>query len=394
MREVVILGSGRTAGGKYGGSLKSLTAPQFGAVVVRETIKRAGIEPEMIEQTILGNAWQAGVGPNPARMTAVNGGVPVDSPAVSVNVRCGSSIQALIMGSQAIKAEDVDTVLVGGIESSNQVPYGLLKARWGYRMGKGEVVDLLHHDGFQCPLGGGLMGELTDVYAAELGITREEQDAFAADSHNKTEAAAKAGKFEEEIIPIEIPGRKGAVTVFKDEEIYREGVTAESLSKLRAVFTKDGTITAGNACALCDAAAAQVLMDREKAESMGLTPMALVKGYAFVGYEPKRFGLSPIKAMPAALKMAGMSMEDMDLIELNEAFAAQYIACERALGIDRSKVNVNGGAIAMGHPVAATGSKILTSLLYALKAQDKQFGIFSACIGGGNGVALVVERLN
>jgi acetyl-CoA C-acetyltransferase len=394
MREVVILGSGRSAGGKYGGSLKTMTAPQVGAVVVRETIKRSGIEPDMIEQTVLGNAWQAGVGPNPARMAAVNGGVPVDSPAVSVNVRCGSSIQALIMGSQAIKAEDVDTVLVGGIESSNQVPYGLLKARWGYRMGKDYVVDLLHHDGFQCPLGGGLMGELTDVYAAELGISREEQDEFAAASHNKTEAAAKAGKFEEEIIPIEVPGRKGKVTVFKDEEIYRAGVTPESLSKLPAVFTKGGTVTAGNACALCDAAAAQVLMDREKAESMGLTPMALVKGYSFVGYEPKRFGLSPIKAMPAALKMAGMSMEDMDLIELNEAFAAQYIACERALEIDRSKVNVNGGAIAMGHPVAATGSKILTSLLYALKAQDKQFGIFSACIGGGNGVALVVERLN
>jgi acetyl-CoA C-acetyltransferase len=394
MREVVILGSGRTAGGKYGGSLQSVTAPQFGAVVVRETIKRSGIEPGMIDQTIFGNAWQAGVGPNPARLTAVNGGVPVDAPAVSVNVRCGSSIQALIMGTQAIKAEDVDTVLVGGTESSNQVPYALLQARWGYRMGKGDVVDLLHHDGFLCPLGGGLMGELTDAYAKELGITREEQDEFAADCHNKTEAAVKAGKFEEEIIPIEIPGRKGAVTVFKDEEIYRAGVTAASLAKLRAVFTKDGTVTAGNACALCDAAAAQVLMDRGKAESLGLKPFALVRGYAFVGYDPKKFGLSPIKAIPVALKQAGLSLADMDLIELNEAFAAQYIACERGLGIDRSKVNVNGGAIAMGHPVAATGSKILTTLLYALKDRDKQFGLVSACVGGGNGVALVVERLN
>lgn len=394
MREVVILGSGRTAGGKYSGSLQSVTAPQLGAVVIRETIKRSGIEPTVIDQTIFGNAWQAGVGPNPARLAAVNGGVPVDAPAVSVNVRCGSSIQALIMGSQAIKAEDVDTVLVGGTESANNVPYGLLKARWGYRMGKGDVVDLLHHDGFLCPLGGGLMGELTDAYAKELGITREEQDEFAADCHNKTEAAAKTGKFEEEIIPIEIPGRKGEVVVFKDEEIYRAGVTPESLAKLKAVFTKDGTVTAGNACALCDAAAAQVLMDRGKAESMGLKPMALVRGYAFVGYDPKRFGLSPIKAIPVALKQAGLSLEDMDLIELNEAFAAQYIACERGLGIDRSKVNVNGGAIAMGHPVAATGSKILTTLLYALKDRNKQFGLVSACVGGGNGVALVVERLN
>jgi acetyl-CoA C-acetyltransferase len=371
-----------------------MTAPQFGGQVVKETINRSGIEPDVIDQTIFGNAWQAGVGPNPARMTSVNGGVPTDAPAVSVNVRCGSSIQALIMGSQAIKAEDVDTVLVGGTESSNNVPYGLLKARWGYRMGKGEVVDLLHHDGFLCPLGGGLMGELTDAYAAELSITREEQDAFAADCHNKTEAAVEAGKFEEEVVPIEVPGRKGQVNVFKDEEIFRAGVTSESLAKLPAVFTKGGTVTAGNACALCDAAAAQVLMDRGKAESMGLAPMALVKGYAFVGYEPKKFGLSPIKAIPAALAQAGLSLEDIDLIELNEAFAAQYIACERGLGIDRSKVNVNGGAIALGHPVAATGSKILTTLLYAMKDRDKQFGLVSACIGGGNGVALVVERLN
>jgi len=394
MREVVILGAGRTAGGKFGGSLKSMTAPEFGAVVVGETIKRSEISPDTIDQTIFGNAWQAGVGPNPARLTAVNGGVPVDAPAVSVNVRCGSSIQALILGTQAIKAEDVDTVLVGGTESANQIPYALPKARWGYRMGKGALVDLMHHDGFLCPLGGGLMGDLTDAYAKELGIPREEQDKFAADCHNKTEAAAKTGKFEAEIVPIEVPGRKGKVTVFKDEEIYREGIKAESLAKLKPVFNKDGTITAANACALCDAAAAQVIMDREKAEAMGLEPMALIRGYAFVGYDPKRFGLSPVKAIPAALKQAGLALSDIDLIELNEAFAAQYIACERKLNIDRSKVNVNGGAIALGHPVAATGSKILTTLLYAMKDRNVQLGLVSACVGGGNGVALVVERLN
>ena len=393
MREIVILGAGRTAGGKYDGSLKSLTAPEIGGQVVKETIKRSGITPETIDQTIFGSAWQAGVGPNPARLTAIAGGVPSDAPAVSVNVRCGSSIQALIMGCQAIKAEDVDTVLAGGTESANNVPYGLAKARWGYRMGKGAIDDLLHKDGFLCPVAGGLMGELTDVYAKDLDISRAEQDEFAASSHNKTEAAVKAGKFVDEIVPIEIASKKGS-TFFKDEEIFRAGVTPESLSKLPAVFTKGGTVTAGNACALCDAAAAQILMDRAKAKAMGLKPMALVRGYSFVGYEPKVFGLSPIKAMPAALKMAGLTMADMDLIELNEAFAAQYIACERGLKIDRSKVNVNGGAIAMGHPVAATGSKLLTSLLYALKDQNKQFGIVSACVGGGNGVAFVVERLN
>ncbi len=394
MKEVVILGAARTAGGKFGGSLAPLSAAEFGAEVVRETIKRAGISPDTIEQTVFGNAWQAGVGPNPARLAAVNGGIPVDSPAVSINVRCGSSIQALIFGAQAIKAEDVACVLVGGTESSSQIPFALPKARWGYRMGTGELVDLMHKDGFRCPLGGGLMGELTETMASELGITREEQDQFAAESQNKTEAAVKAGKFVEEIVPIEVPGRKGKVNVFKDEEIFREGVTAEGLAKLRPVFAKEGTITAANACALCDAAAAQVLMDREKAKALGLNAMALIRGYAFVGYEPKRFGMAPVKAVPAALKMAGLNLSDMDLIELNEAFAAQYIACERELKLDRSKVNVNGGAIAMGHPVAATGSKILTSLLYALKDRDANLGVFSACIGGGNGVAVVVERMN
>jgi acetyl-CoA C-acetyltransferase len=323
------------------------------------------------------------------------GGVPEDKPAVSINVRCGSSIQALIFGAQAIKAGDVDTVLVGGIESTNQIPYALAKARSGYRMGAGELMDLMHKDGFLCPLGGGLMGELTEILAQERAISRQEQDSFAAESQNKTEAAVKEGKFKEEIVPVEIKGRKGQVTIFDSEEIFREGVTPESLAKLRPVFKKDGgTITAGNACALCDAAAAQVLMEREKAREMGLKPMALLRGYSFVGVDPKYFGLSPVKAIPAALDHAGLTLNDMDLIELNEAFAAQYIACERELNLDRSKVNVHGGAIALGHPVAATGSKILTTLLYAMKQRDAALGIVSLCIGGGNGVAAVVERLN
>lgn len=394
MREVVILGASRTAGGKFGGSLQRLTAPEFGAAAVREAINRSGIPADVVDQTVFGNAWQAGIGPNPARITAVKGGVPVDSPAVSINVRCGSSIQALIFGAQAIKAEDAETVVVGGTESTNQVPYALAKARWGYRMGKGELLDLMHKDGFLCPLGGGLMGELTEEIIAEMGITREEQDAFAVDCHNKAETAVKEGKFKDEIAPVEIKGRKGKVDIFEDEEIFRAGMTIESLTKLKPVFKKDGTITAGNACALCDAAAAQVLMDREKAKALGLQPMALLRGYAFIGVEPKRFGLSPVKAIPAALDHAGVSLGDIELIELNEAFAGQYIACERELGIDRSKVNVNGGAIALGHPVAATGSKILTTLLYAMKDRDAALGLVSLCIGGGNGVAAVVERLN
>jgi acetyl-CoA C-acetyltransferase len=395
MREIVILGSARTAGGKYGGTLQNLSAPDLGAVVIKEVVERSGIKPEDVDQSVLGNAWQAGIGPNPARIAAVRGGIPVEKPAVSVNVRCGSSIQALIFGAQAIRAGDVDTVLVGGIESTNQVPYALAKARWGYRMGKGELLDLMHQDGFLCPLGGGLMGELTEALAGERGITREEQDAFAARSQNLAEAAVKEGKFKDEIAPVEIKGRKGQVTVFDFEEIYREGVTPESLAKLPPVFKRDGgTITAANACALCDAAAAQVLMERGKAEDMGLKPMALLRGYSFVGVEPKYFGLSPAKAIPAALKHAGVSLKDIDLIELNEAFAAQYIACEQDLDLDRDKVNVHGGAIALGHPVAATGSKILTTLLYAMKQRDASLGLVSLCIGGGNGVAAVVERLN
>jgi acetyl-CoA C-acetyltransferase len=395
MREVVIVGAGRTAGGKFEGTLKDLTAPELGAIVIKDVIKRSGISADVIDQTVLGNAWQAGIGPNPARIAAVKGGVPVDKPAVSVNVRCGSSIQALIFGAQAIKAGDVDTVLVGGIESTNQVPYALAKARSGYRMGTGELLDLMHKDGFLCPLGGGLMGELTENLAQERGISRMEQDIFAAESHNKTEAAVKEGKFKEEIVPVEIKGPKGQVTAFDFEEIFREGVTPDSLGKLKPVFKKDGgTITAGNACALCDAAAVQVLMEREKAREMGLKPMALLRGYSFVGVDPKYFGLSPVKAIPAALEHAGLTLNDIDLIELNEAFAAQYIACERELNLDRSKVNVHGGAIALGHPVAATGSKILTTLLYAMKQRDAALGLVSLCIGGGNGVAAVVERLS
>ncbi len=394
MREVVILSSVRTAGGKFGGSLQDMSAGRLGAVAVREAIRRAGISPELIQQTVFGNAWQAGVGPNAARLSSVWGGVPADAPAVSVNVRCGSSLQALIFGAQAIKAGDLDCVMVGGTESTSQIPYALPGARWGQRMGNGDLVDLMHHDGFRCPLGGDLMGGITERLAEEMKISRAEQDAFAAESHNKCEAAVKEGKFAEEIVPVEMKGKKGETVLFDKEEIFREGVTADKLGKLPPVFKKDGTITAANACALCDASAAQVLMAGDKAKALGLKPLARVRGYAFVGYDPGRFGLSPTKAIPQALKQAGLALGDMEIIELNEAFAAQYIACERVLKIDRSKVNPHGGAIALGHPVAATGSKILTTLIYALKRYDKQLGVVSACIGGGNGVAVVVERLN
>ena len=352
--EVVILSAARSAGGKFGGSLSSLNPTEYGGQVIRETIRRSGIEVERIDQTIFASAWQAGVGPNPARLAAVGGGVPLDSPAVSVNVRCGSSIQALIFGTQAIKAGDAKTVMIGGTESTSQVPYALPKARFGYRMGPGELVDIMHRDGFLCPLGGGLMGEMTDDLAKEMNIGREAQDQFALESHQKAEAAFIEGKFEDEIATVEVPGRKGQTQPFRDEEIFRAEIKEESLAKLKPVFRKDGTITAGNACALCDAASAQLLMDRESARQQGLEPMALIRGYAFVGYEPSRFGLSPVKAIPEALRKSGLELDDIDLIELNEAFAAQYLACEQKLDLNRDKVNVHGGAIALGHPIAAT----------------------------------------
>lgn len=392
MREVVIVSSTRTAGGKFQGSLQKLTAPEIGAVAVREAIRRAGISPDVVEQTVFGSAWQAGVGPNPARLASVMGGVSPNAPAVSINVRCGSSLQALIFGAQAIKAGDVDTVLVGGTESTTNIPYALPGARDGYRMGDGQLVDLMHKDGFRCPLGGGLMGEITETLATEFGITRREQDEYAAASHNKAEVAVKEGCFKDEVAPVEIKGKKETV-VFEKEEIFREGMTADGLAKLPTVFKKDGTITAGNACALCDAAAAQVLMERGKAQSLGLKPLALLRSYAFVGVDPKRFGLSPVKAINRALELARLGLNDVELIELNEAFALQYLACERELKLDRAKVNVHGGAIALGHPVAATGSKILTTLLYAMKRRNATLGLASLCIGGGNGVAAVVERI-
>jgi acetyl-CoA C-acetyltransferase len=394
MREVVILSAARTAGGRFGGSLLTVAAPELGAAVIRAAVERAGISAEVVEQTIFGNAWQAGIGPNPARLAAVKAGLPVESPAVSINVRCGSSLQALIFGAQAIKSGDVDCVMVGGTESTSNVPYAMPAARWGARMGNAELEDLMHKDGFRCPLGGGLMGEITERLAQERKISRAEQDEFAVESHRKAEIAVKEGKLREEIAAVRVPARKGEPIAFEREEIFREGLTVEALAKLPAVFRKDGgTITAGNACALCDAASAVVLMERSKAASMGLSPMALLKSTAFVGVDPASFGLSPVKASRKALEKAGLQLSDIELVELNEAFAIQAIACERDLGLDHAKLNVNGGAIALGHPVAATGTKILTTLLYAMKHQDKSLGLVTLCIGGGNGVAAIVERI-
>ncbi len=370
-----------------------LEAPELGALAVNEAVKRAAISPEVVDELIFGCGWQAGMGPNVARVSAVKGGLPHGTTAYTVNLRCGSSLKAAIIGASTIISGDADVLVIGGTESSSNVPYVLKDARWGQRMGDKQVYDVLHKDGFMCPLAGMLMGNTAELLVDKYQISREEQDEFAVDSHLKALKAMQEGKFREETMPVEIRTKK-ATEIFEHEEIPRSNISLEKMAKLRPVFKKDGTITAGNSCALCDAASAMVMMSDQKAKELGVKPMAEVRSYATAGVDPKYMGIGPVEAVPMALKRAGMTLKDIDLIELNEAFAAQYLAVERELKWDRSKVNVHGGAIALGHPVGATGAKILTTLLYALKTYNKQVGMVTLCVGGGQGVAIIVERVN
>lgn len=391
MKNVVIASAVRTAGGKFGGTLQKITAPDLGAYAIREVIKRANITTEMVDQVIFGNGWQAGVGANLARIATVKGGLPVNVPAFTVNMRCGSSLRALQLAALSVGSGETDIVIAGGAESASNVPYLLQQARWGHRMGKKTVEDALHRDGFECPLAEMFMGDTCELLNKKYGISREEQDRFAIESQLKAKKAIESGVYKEEIVPIEVKSKKG-INIFAVDEVHRE-TTLEKLAKLPPVFTEGDTVTAGNSCALSDAASAVVITTEDKAKELGLQPIAMIKSYSFVGLEPKHMGLGPAVATPIALKKAGMQLKDIDLIELNEAFAGQVIACDRELKIDKSKLNIYGGAIAMGHPVAATGTKILTTLLYAMKNLDKETGLATLCIGGGQGVALIVERM-
>ncbi len=383
MRKVFIVNGVRTAGGSYGGSLKGKKSPELGAIAIKEVLKRSSVSGEILDEVIFGNAWQAGVGPNPARLSSVAGGVPHSVPAISVNVRCGSSLKALIMGAHAIMSGEEEAVLVGGTESANNVPYLLDKARWGYRMGASTLLDALHQDGFKCPLGEGLMGEITERLVEKYSISREEQDEYACETHRRAIDAINRGAFKEEIVGVEIFDRKSKETrVFETDEIARDGITVEKLARLKPIFKKDGTITAASSSALCDAASALIIMSEDKVKELGLAPMAEIVAMSFVGVDPKEFGLGPVPAVKQLLKKSGLKLEDIDLVELNEAFAAQVIACDRELHIDRDKLNVNGGAIALGHPIAATGGKILITLINALKARGKELGLATLCIGG------------
>jgi acetyl-CoA C-acetyltransferase len=388
MNKVVIASAVRTAGGGFGGSFKNLTAVDLGAAVIKESLRRAGLAPEAVGQVIFGNGWQAGVGPNPARLCTVRSGLPVSCPAFTVNIRCASSLRAIELGALSIAAGEEEIVIAGGTESSTNVPYIMPGLRWGPRRGDGAAGD-----GFMCSLAGMLMGNTAELLVEKYGISRKEQDEFSAESHIKALRAMEEGSFDEEVLALEVRDRKTTNWV-KNEEIPRKDISLEKLGNLPPVFLGNGTITAGNSCALCDAASALVLMSERRAKELGVKPLAEIRSYSYVALDPKLMGLGPTLAIPAALKKAGLELGDIDLIELNEAFAAQVIACDRELKMDMGKLNVNGGAIALGHPVGATGAKILTTLLYALKKRDKNLGLVSLCIGGGQGVALIVERVN
>ena len=394
MKNPVIVSAVRTIGGSFGGALKSKSAADLGAAIVAEVVKRAGITGEDVDQLFFGCGWQAGIGPNIARICAVRGGLPHKVPAFTINIRCASSLQAVIEGCRSILCGENDVVIAGGTESGSNVPFLIPQARWGARMWDFPAYDGLHMDGFKCALAGMFMGDTAELLSEKYNISRAEQDQFAYESHVKAAKAVAEDKFKDEILPMEITQKKKTVIVDK-EEIPRADASVEMMNKLPAVFKKDGgTVTAGNSCALCDASSAVVIMSDEKAKSLGLTPMARILSYAAVGVDPKYMGIGPAVAIPVALQKAGLKLEDVELIELNEAFAAQYIACEKELKLNRDIVNVHGGAIALGHPVGATGTKLITTNINTLKQYGKTIGMTSACVGGGQGLAVIVERLN
>ena len=392
MKEIVIASACRTAIGSFGGSLKDVSTADLGATVVKEAVARAGIAPEQVDEVIFGCVLQAGLGQNVARQASVKAGVPVEVPAMTINMVCGSGLRAVSLAAQLISLGDCDVVVAGGTENMSMAPYALPKARWGQRMGNATVIDTMIQDALTDAFSQVHMGITAENIAEQWGITREEQDAFAAASQQKAEAAIKAGKFEEEIVGVEIPQRKGDPIVFCVDEYPRFGASVEGMGKLKPAFKKDGTVTAGNASGINDGAAAFVLMSAEKAAEMGLEPMAKILSYGSKGLDPSIMGYGPFYATKAALEKANLSVEDLDLIEANEAFASQSIAVARDLNFDMSKVNVNGGAIAIGHPVGASGARILVTLLHEMKRRDAKKGLATLCIGGGMGTALIVGR--
>ncbi|MDU5649691.1 MAG: acetyl-CoA C-acetyltransferase [Clostridium perfringens] len=392
MREVVIASAVRTALGSFGGSLKDVPAVDLGALVIKEALNKAGVKPECVDEVLMGNVIQAGLGQNPARQAAVKAGLPVEIPSMTINKVCGSGLRCVALAAQMIKAGDADVIVAGGMENMSQGPYVLRTARFGQRMGDGKMVDAMVNDALTDAFNGYHMGITAENIAEQWGLTREMQDEFAANSQIKAEAAIKAGKFKDEIVPVVIPQRKGDPIVFDTDEFPRFGTTVEKLAKLRPAFKKDGTVTAGNASGINDGAAALVVMSAEKAKELGVTPICKIVSYGSKGLDPSIMGYGPFYATKKALEGTGLTVADLDLIEANEAFAAQSLAVAKDLEFDMSKVNVNGGAIALGHPVGASGARILVTLLHEMMKRDAKRGLATLCIGGGMGTALIVER--
>ena len=391
MKNVVIASAVRTPIGKFGGTLKSVSAIELGSIVIKEALKRANVKPEDVDEVIMGNVLQAGLGQNSTRQSAVAAGIAVEVPSFTINKVCGSGLRAVSLATQLIKLGDDDIVVAGGTENMSAAPYLLEKARWGQRMGDGKIVDEMIRDGLWESFNDYHMGITAENIAEQWGITREEQDEFSAKSQQKAEKAVKEGRFKEEIVPVVIKSRKGEI-VFDTDEFPRFGATKESLSKLKPAFKKDGTVTAGNASGINDGAAALVIMSEEKANELGIKPLAKIVAYGTSGVDPKIMGYGPFYATKKTLEKANLKIADMDLIEANEAFAAQSLAVAKDLGFDMDKVNVNGGAIALGHPIGCSGARILTTLLYEMEKRDSKHGLATLCIGGGMGTAIIVER--
>lgn len=393
MQDVVIVSAVRTAVGKFQGSLSEMSATQLGAIVVREAVRRAGVSVTDVSECIMGCVLPAGLGQNPARQAALAGGLADTVAALTINMVCGSGLKAVALGAQAIMLGDAEIVVAGGMESMSNAPYLLPGARKGFRLGDAKAVDSMVKDGLWCACDDQHMGMTGELVAEKHCITREQQDAYALESHRRASAAQRDGRFLAEIVPVEIAGKKGAVTIFEHDESVREDASAEALAALRPAFKKDGTVTAGNAPGVNDAAAAVVLMSAAKAEALGLKPLAKIKAQAMSGVAPRWVMLAPVLGVKKVLQKAGWTIDEVDLYELNEAFSVQALGVTKELGLDLAKVNVNGGAVAIGHPIGASGARVLVTLIYELIRSEKKRGVAALCLGGGNSVALAIERV-
>ncbi|SFO17691.1 acetyl-CoA C-acetyltransferase [Proteiniclasticum ruminis] len=392
MREAVIVSAQRTAIGSFGGAFKNVSAVELGTIAVKGALEKIGLSPEEVDEVILGNVLQAGLGQNVARQVSIHSGIPIEVPSLTINKVCGSGLKAVQLAAQAIMAGEADVIVAGGTENMSQAAYVVPGARWGMRMGNGTLLDTMVHDGLTDIFNGYHMGITAENIVEEFGLTREQQDELAVSSQNKAEKALLSGRFHDEIIPVRIKQRKGDDVVVDTDEYPRAGTTLEGLSKMKPAFKKNGTVTAASSSGINDGAAILIVMSKEKAESLGMNPLVTIKSSASAGVDPRIMGCGPIPSTKKALEKANLTISDMDLIEANEAFAAQAIAVLNELHADMEKVNVNGGAIALGHPIGASGARILVTLIHEMKKRESKYGLATLCIGGGQGISMIVER--